>query len=63
MVHLNCGVAALVAAVVVGKRKGYGDQGIYTPQSDTYSSGRGTALVRLVRFQCGKPTCCGWRGR
>ncbi len=26
VVHLNCGVAALVAAIVVGKRKGYGSR-------------------------------------
>ncbi len=62
VVHLNCGVASLVAAVVVGKRKGYGTRPFIPHNLTLTLLGRGTVVVRMVRVQRGQPTGCGCSG-
>ena len=50
VVHINAGMAALAAALVIGKRKGYPDD-LAAPQPAVRHPGRGAAVVRLVRLQ------------
>ncbi len=51
VVHISSGVAALAAALVVGKRRGYGTD-LMAPHNLTMTvRGRRTPVVRLVRFQ------------
>ena len=51
VVHVNAGAAALVAALVVGKRSDYGGLDPAAQHADRAPRGR-PALVRLVRVQC-----------
>ena len=51
VVHVNAGVAALVAALVVGKRKDFGRQAMLPHNVPFTLLGAGAALVRLVRLQ------------
>ena len=54
VVHVNAGVAALVAAIVVGKRSDYPSSSLL-PHNVPFTLARcGTALVRLVRLQRGQ---------
>ena len=51
VVHVNAGVAALVAAIVVGKRSDYGHAVDPAAQRPDRPARRRPALVRLVRLQ------------
>ena len=51
VVHINAGVSALVAALVLGARKDYGRQAILPSQRAVRPAGRGPPVVRLVRVQ------------
>ena len=62
VVHVNAGVAALVAAMVVGKRSGLRPCVDPAAQHADGAARRRPALVRLVRLQCrqrarGQPDC------
>ena len=66
VVHVNAGVAALVAAMVVGKRKDYPQLGAAAAQRAVHAARRRPALVRLVRLQRRQrarrePDCRRWR--
>ena len=52
VVHVNAGVSAIVAAMVLGNRKGFGDVAHAAAQHDHDRDRRRDALGRLVRFQC-----------
>ena len=52
VVHVNAGVAALVAALMIGKRYGYPETPMPPPQPDPHGHWCLHALGRLVRFQC-----------
>ena len=52
VVHVNAGVAALVAALVVGKRRDFKNVGAHAAQRPVRAARRRPALVRLVRVQC-----------
>ncbi|MDR6106946.1 membrane protein YdbS with pleckstrin-like domain [Acinetobacter baylyi] len=60
VVHINSGVAGLVAAYMLGKRIGLGKESMGTTQPCTHSDRRKLALGRLVRFQWWFCTCCKW---
>ena len=51
VVHVNAGVAALVAAICVGKRARLPDQGAPAAQRAVHAARRRPAVVRLVRLQ------------
>ena len=51
VVHINSGIAALAAALVIGKRKGYGHEPFHPHNLPMTILGAGHALVRLVRLQ------------
>ena len=51
VVHVNAGVAALVAAICVGKRSDYPSSGAPAAQRAVHAARRRPALVRLVRLQ------------
>ena len=52
VVHINSGIAALAAALVIGKRKGYGHEPFHPHNLPMTITGGGHPLVRLVRLQC-----------
>ena len=51
VVHVNAGVAALVAAIVVGKRRDYRAVAAPAAQRAVHAARRRPAVVRLVRVQ------------
>ena len=51
VVHINAGMAALAAALVLGKRMGYPDNDLAAAQPALRGPRRGAAVVRLVRLQ------------
>ena len=51
VVHVNAGVAALVAAIVVGRRRDYQVVGARAAQRALHAARRRPAVVRLVRIQ------------
>ena len=53
VVHINAGIAALAAALVVGNRQGYGNQhaSLHSPQPAHDHPGGRAPVVRLVRVQ------------
>ena len=52
VVHINAGIAALAAALVVGKRQGYGNHATFIPAQPAHDRpGGGAAVVRVVRVQ------------
>ena len=50
VVHINAGVAGLVLALVLGKRKGYGRDAMFPSSVTLTALGRGPALVWMVWF-------------
>ena len=54
VVHVNAAVAALVAAIVVGKRQDYPSAVAPAAQRAVHAARRRPALVRLVRVQRGQ---------
>ena len=50
VVHINAGVAALVAALVIGKRNGYNNRPVPPAQPALYRARHRAALVRVVRL-------------
>ncbi len=51
VVHISSGVSALVCALVIGKRVGFGQEDM-RPHNLTYTAlGAGDAVGRLVRIQ------------
>ena len=50
VVHIKSGVAALVAAIIIGKRLGYGEERMIPHHVPLVVLGAGAALVRLVRI-------------
>jgi Amt family ammonium transporter len=62
VVHVNAGVAALVAAMVIGSRKDFARQAILPAQRPVHAARRRPPVVRMVRLQCrkrssGQPDC------
>ncbi len=62
VVHVNAGIAALVAAIVVGKRNDYPSSSLLPHSVPLHAARRRAAVVRLVRVQRrqragGKPVC------
>ena len=58
VVHINAGIAALMTAIVIGKRKGAGHKAISAAQPSLHRPRHGPSLVRMVRVQCGeRPRC------
>ena len=51
VVHITSGVSALVCAIMLGKRKGYGHQPMQPHNLPMTVMGAGAAVVRLVRLQ------------
>ena len=51
VVHINAGMAALAAALVLGRRQGYPDGHLAAAQPAACRAGRGPAVVRMVRLQ------------
>ena len=53
VVHINAGIAALAAALVVGRRQGYRQRhaSLHSPQPAHDHPGGGASVVRLVRVQ------------
>ena len=51
VVHISSGVSALVAALVIGKRRGFPQSGDAAAQPDVDRARRRPPLVRLVRLQ------------
>ena len=51
VVHINAGMAALAAALVLGRRQGYPGRDFPAAQPAVRGAGRRAAVVRLVRLQ------------
>jgi len=51
VVHISSGVSALICALLLGKRLGYGIESIPPPQHDLHGHGGRDAMGRLVRIQ------------
>ncbi len=58
VVHINAGIAALVTALIIGKRKGIRPQAGAAAQSAVCRIRCRSSLVRLVRFQCRQRAGC-----
>ena len=52
VVHINAGIAGLVCALVLGKRKGYGTENMAPHNLVLLGDRRVAAVGRLVRLQC-----------
>ena len=59
VVHINAGVAAVVAALVLGRAQGLRQTSHHPAQRAVRPPGRRAALVRLVRIQWGERPRCG----
>ena len=62
VVHVSCGMAALVACIMLGKRMGYPNTPMPPHNLPHHVVGGGPALVRLVRVQRGQLVGCEWAG-
>ena len=51
VVHISSGVSALLCALLIGKRIGFGHRADAAAQSDVHGPGCGTVVGRLVRLQ------------